>query len=173
MPLADKPRWFPSRLLEIGDDSIRLVEVLNKTPTSPYVTLSHCWGKAQFLTLKQSNLDQFTKSIPASSLPRTFQDAVAIAKRLKIYYIWIDSLCIIQDLKNDWLKEASLMHKIYANAYCNIAATGARDSSYGLFIERDIRQLHPVTIDLQWRPSDITSFEEVNWMTWNSYLTLH
>jgi hypothetical protein len=35
------------------------------------------------------------------------------------------------------------MHKIYSNSMCNIAATGAVDSSEGLFFERDPSQVKP------------------------------
>ncbi|KAK1502880.1 hypothetical protein CTAM01_04869 [Colletotrichum tamarilloi] len=37
-----------------------------------------------------------------TSLSKTFQDAVLVTRRLGIKYIWIDSLCIIQDSKLDW-----------------------------------------------------------------------
>jgi hypothetical protein len=35
------------------------------------------------------------------------------------------------------------MHKVYSNSMCNIAATGAEDSSEGLFFERDPSQAKP------------------------------
>lgn len=51
--VTDSPHWYPTRLLKIVEDSVKLIETSEETPTGPYVTLSHCWGKAQFLTLKQ------------------------------------------------------------------------------------------------------------------------
>ncbi|KEY71899.1 hypothetical protein S7711_09817 [Stachybotrys chartarum IBT 7711] len=42
------------------------------------------------------------------------------AKKLGIDYLWIVSLCIIQDLPDDWGLEASLMSQIYYNCYCTI-----------------------------------------------------
>jgi hypothetical protein len=34
--------------------------------------------------------------MPWSSIPKLYQDAIRITRELQIYYIWIDSLCIIQ-----------------------------------------------------------------------------
>jgi len=64
-----------------------------------------------------------------------------VAQYLGLRYIWIDSLCIIQDSKEDWQKEAGLMGQVYSNSVCNISATGASDGSEGLFFDR-----HPLAI---------------------------
>ena len=72
-----------------------------------------------------------------------------MTRRLGKRYIWIDALCIIQDDtdKVDWLHEAGLMHKVYSHSFLNIAATGALDSSRGLFTHRNAEQdLRPVSI---------------------------
>jgi hypothetical protein len=49
-------------------------------------------------------------AIPLESVenpkPKNFIDAVAITKRLGLRYLWIDSVCIIQDDKDDWQKES-------------------------------------------------------------------
>ncbi|KAH7635703.1 heterokaryon incompatibility protein-domain-containing protein [Sordaria sp. MPI-SDFR-AT-0083] len=47
-------------------------------------------------------------------------------------YLWIDSLCIIQDSEQDWAREASLMAKVYSHAYCTLDALSSKDSSEGL-----------------------------------------
>lgn len=59
-----------------------------------------------------------------------------MTRLLGIDYLWIDSLCIIQDDIDDWAKEASRMHSVYHNAYLTFAATGAADGSEGLFPPR-------------------------------------
>jgi hypothetical protein len=76
--------------------------------------------------------------MPTSVLPISFRDAITVAQRLGIRYIWIDSLCIVQDGDNgqDWKREAPLMEKVYANALCNLAANWGSDLA-GLFFERD------------------------------------
>jgi hypothetical protein len=47
--------------------------------------------------------------IPLSSLPKTFLDAIVVTKALGLRYLWIDSLCIIQDDEDDWLAESKTM----------------------------------------------------------------
>jgi hypothetical protein len=75
--------------------------------------------------------------IPFTALSKTFLDAMEIARRLEIQYIWIDSLCIIQDDLNDWEKESSLMCSVYGGSTVNIAASGAEDGTIGCLFERD------------------------------------
>ena len=91
--------------------------------------------------LLQDNILSMKDRIELSDLSKTFQDAMKIAQYLGLRYIWIDSLCIIQDSKEDWQKEAGLMGQVYSNSVCNISATGASDSSKGLFFDR-----HPLAI---------------------------
>jgi hypothetical protein len=66
-------------------------------------------------------------------LSKTFREAIHISRKLNIEYIWIDSLCIIQDDHLDWQKESAKMASIYRNAYITIAATRAKDGDEGLF----------------------------------------
>ena len=74
------------------------------------------------------------QSIPVDELPVMFQDAFSITAQLGYEYIWIDSLCIIQDSpgSSDWLEESARMHHVYGNSVCNLAATGFSDGSQGL-----------------------------------------
>jgi hypothetical protein len=51
-------------------------------------------------------------------------------------YLWIDSLCIIQDSKEDWANECSHMAGVYTNSYLTIAAVSCKDSLEE-FIEAD------------------------------------
>ncbi len=75
------------------------------------------------LQLTRQNSSSLKKQISLTQLPKTFADTVLVARCLGIQYIWIDSLCIIQDDKQDWKAEAAKMWQVYANAYVNVAAT--------------------------------------------------
>lgn len=88
--------------------------------------------------------------LPESELPRTFRDVIEVARRLGIRYLWIDSLCIVQDSAEDWSAESSVMGRVYRNALCNIAATASADSQGGLFVDRDARMVCPAVIVSQW-----------------------
>jgi hypothetical protein len=65
-------------------------------------------------------------------MPLTFQHAVHITRRLGFRYLWIDSLCIIQDSTADWEEQAGQMQHVYEGAVVTIAADAGRDSSCGL-----------------------------------------
>jgi hypothetical protein len=65
-------------------------------------------------------------------LPQAYQDAVHIARKLGIRFLWIDSLCIGQggqdgQVGQDWASEAGQMEKVFALAYCTIAISSASD----------------------------------------------
>ncbi|KAG8529622.1 uncharacterized protein KY384_005102 [Bacidia gigantensis] len=109
---------------------------LSEVSGTEYVTLSHRWGHANIFRLTNDNLPQLKNGFEISALPKTFVNVIdAIRKHLPVRYLWIDSLCKIQDEEDlsDWIREAAQMEKVYENAFCNISATGAEDSSQGLY----------------------------------------
>lgn len=144
----------PTRLIDIGEAGPRLRLAEEVASHTKYVTLSHCWGKLKFPTLTSASLDEFRKTIPAESLPKTFQDAIAIARDLGFTYLWIDSLCIIQDSRENWERESVLMSQVYASAMLNIAATDAKDASVGCFHKREKNWRCRVLDSEQKRPYD-------------------
>lgn len=95
-----------------------------------YIALSHCWGQNLPITTESETLRKRTRGIQWDELPLLFQDAVIISHRLGVQYLWIDALCILQNDKKDWEREASAMAAVYANAYVTIAAVLATDSSH-------------------------------------------
>lgn len=136
--VSDAPHRLPTRLLEIGEQNYQLRLCIAPPPGTNYATLSHCWGRLKFLTLARSNLVAFQSAIPFGLLPKTFQDVVGIARKFGFQYLWIDSLCIIQDDREDWEREAPTMAHVYGGSGLNIAATGANDGREGLFFKRDV-----------------------------------
>ena len=131
--LQSRP-WLPTRLIEVRSDSeIRLRESRSLAPETKYATLSHCWGHDKFLTLSKASFDQFLHGIPAEDLNKTFMEAIQACRELGIDYIWIDSLCIIQDSETDWQAEVTSMHQVYTRSYLNLAASASSNGSGGLF----------------------------------------
>ncbi|KAE9581179.1 hypothetical protein CGMCC3_g2731 [Colletotrichum fructicola] len=55
-----------------------------------------------------------------------------VTRKLGARYLWIDSLCIVQDDADDWDREAARMAQVYSQAYVTIAATSAPDGTHGL-----------------------------------------
>ncbi|KAI1208621.1 heterokaryon incompatibility protein-domain-containing protein [Annulohypoxylon truncatum] len=147
------PNTLPSRLIEIKEEEegklhFRLVLTSNSGFRGRYITLSHRWGTNATLTLTSRNLSDFMVQIPQHELPIKYVDAAVLALRLKIPYLWIDSLCIIQDSSDDWDRESGTMDLVYRNAYCNLAATSAMRSSEGLFYKRSPSQVCPHEVHL-------------------------
>jgi len=130
----------PKRLLDIGMNKSRFALRVKLIETQgiehPYVCLSHCWGAKTLPCLTtEENYDEHLEGIAWEAFPRTFQDAILFSRKLQMRYLWIDSLCIVQNDKLDWASEASNMSSIYRGAYVTIAATSSEDSTYGLFQE--------------------------------------
>jgi hypothetical protein len=82
-----------------------------------------------------ATLEPFKKNIPLEILTKTFRDAVDLCRRLEIYFLWIDSLCIKQDDAEDWKSQAPEMAGIYENAILTIAASMSVNGSGGLYAE--------------------------------------
>ncbi|KAI0851194.1 heterokaryon incompatibility protein-domain-containing protein [Daldinia vernicosa] len=120
-------------------------------PHERYITLSHCWGPkstTKKLQLEKSTLEELRNGLPVAILPRTFRDAFEIIERLKVRYLWIDRLCIVQDSEEDWQAEASIMGPVYSHGLLNIAALGATDDQTGCFFDRDPALVSPAIINL-------------------------
>ncbi|GME24187.1 hypothetical protein GTA08_BOTSDO09317 [Neofusicoccum parvum] len=131
---------------EDADTPVRVVDTKARGLAGvKYATLSHCWGRKPFINLTPENeLLLTTRGIPWHEMPKNFQQAITVARRaLDVRYIWIDSLCIIQGPHGDFHSEASLMHAVYRNSHCNLAAADSSDSSGGLFRLRDPRSILP------------------------------
>jgi hypothetical protein len=125
---------LPTRVLFIEKyNQVRLH--VSEGESAPYICLSHCWGNDSLSILRTTDatLEDFQNSIPWEDLPNTFRDAIQFTYRLGLRYLWIDSLCIIQDSIVDWRHEGSLMASIYENAYVTLAATNAPGPTKGCF----------------------------------------
>jgi hypothetical protein len=133
---------LPSRILDVRNNKIRLCE--SKTIDKPgrYACLSHRWGvpsESMFRTTEK-NFTEHKDNIPWESLPRTFQDTVLITRRLGVSFLWIDSLCIIQENLHDFEQQSANMATIYQNAYITLAATASDGPKGGLYThEHDVR----------------------------------
>lgn len=143
--------FLPTRLLDVGDRSsghhVRLIQSSDSLSIAPgkykqhnYMALSYCWGppEGSFTTTRET-LPNRLSLITTDSMPQTFRDAVSLARDLGIRYVWIDSLCIIQDDKEDWQSESSKMAEIFSSAYLTVVSARG-DSRTDSFLQRD----HPL-----------------------------
>jgi len=88
------------------------------------------------LTATKSNWKKLATNVPFDTLPPLFQDAIIVTRQLGMRYIWIDSLCIIQDSVRDWETESAKMGGIYENSYVTISATNSGDGSTRCLADR-------------------------------------
>ncbi|KAH6628424.1 heterokaryon incompatibility protein-domain-containing protein [Chaetomium tenue] len=134
-------KWMPTRLLEVVPQSnkiyLRESTTLDSTGDARYVALSHCWGQGGTpFTTTQQTLPHRMSGIAIDNLPQTFQDSVTLTKELGLRYLWIDSLCIIQDDAADWAKEAAQMAHVYRNAHLVLNAANSDSDSKGFLQPR-------------------------------------
>ncbi|KAH7408974.1 heterokaryon incompatibility protein-domain-containing protein [Cadophora sp. MPI-SDFR-AT-0126] len=131
---------LPRRVIEIisGNlpENFRLrlrtndVKVENRPP-DPYAALSYCWGGPQPLQTTKSNQKERMHDLEFSKLPKTIADAVICTHNLNLKYLWVDSMCIIQDCEEDKTRELGVMAGIYSDAYVTIQAARAPTSTSG------------------------------------------
>lgn len=138
---------LPKRLLDVRgstQDPIRLIETHGGE--YPYACLSHRWGSPGHKQLKTTTrtLQKHMANIPWDDLPATFQDAVIVCRRMEVSYVWIDSLCILQDFggitmeeteitRQDFAHENSTMARTYQNSYFTISADLSTHMDSGIF----------------------------------------
>ncbi|KAK3363923.1 hypothetical protein B0T25DRAFT_576379 [Lasiosphaeria hispida] len=148
---SDAP-LFPTRLLEVGNHEnpvLRLIyskDIPAKQPWA-YLTLTHRWGGLSFMSLVTANHDEFLVSIPYDELTHTFQDVVNLARSIKnVNYVWIDSLCIMQDSPADKSTEIVQMQDIYIHSLFTITAAHAKDGRGGCTSQRDPNMVAPLVV---------------------------
>jgi hypothetical protein len=147
----DGPPKLPHRVLDVtisDENSVRLVETQGKV--GYWACLSHCWGEKQPLktTRDPDTLSQHQIAIPWDTLPKTFQDAIFVTRALGIQYLWIDSLCIIQDDSVDWQFQSAQMADIYRNSILTIAGSASSGHSQGIFRTADPSHVDSPVSDL-------------------------
>jgi hypothetical protein len=133
---------LPARLIDLKDvqqlQLVRIVRVpVRSSPDLKYATLSYCWGGKPKLQLNRSNASTLEVGVLVSTLPMTIQDAVHFTAALGLRWLWVDSLCIVQDSTEDMAHEVQSMYSIYQNCFISIAALDAEHSDAGLYACRD------------------------------------
>ncbi|VBB79502.1 Putative protein of unknown function [Podospora comata] len=131
----NKVPTLPTRVVDVGtpDNDFKTLRVVHSHGSqAPFVALSHCWGGRIEPVLTTKTLDTFTTSLSFDSLPANFRDAITITRKLGIQYLWIDSLCIMQDSRQDWEVESKKMAQIYGSSTFTISAFVSKRSTAGI-----------------------------------------
>ncbi|KAI3329871.1 heterokaryon incompatibility protein-domain-containing protein [Ustulina deusta] len=121
------------------DTRLQICQYIVHIATVRYLTLSHRWGDNKSVVLTSSKLEQFLKRVPLDGPEsnRTFIDAMKVTTDLDHSYIWIDSLCIIQNDTSEWEAECPRMGFLYFNGDCNLSANGVLGTNNAIMCDRD------------------------------------
>lgn len=139
---------LPKRVLVVGPPNGSQAPFLYVKPAwAAYAVLSHCWGTAPIKRTLLDNIADHERGIDFHSLSQTFQDAIIITRNLGIRYLWIDSLCIIQDSSSDWEEQSAEMADIYHQARVMIAANKGYNSATGCFSVRNPLAIKPCQME--------------------------
>jgi hypothetical protein len=120
---------------------IRVIDVWKKCVVDydwdglqPYYALSYVWGTKRFLTLNTANEEELRKegSLSRAVLPDTIADAMEVVDNMDERYLWVDSLCILQDCDADKKHFINRMGTIYRAADMTIIALCGEDAYAGL-----------------------------------------
>ncbi|MCJ1247930.1 hypothetical protein MMC30_005145 [Trapelia coarctata] len=116
-----------------------------------YLALSYIWGAVEVFKLTTKNLDELQAAGGLQkvwqNLPNTIRDAITLTSSLSIRYIWIDSLCIVQDDDRDKMSLIPNMHLIYDRAFMTIIAGTGKDAEAGLPGVRTNSRAHAQTVE--------------------------
>ncbi|KAF2277865.1 uncharacterized protein EI97DRAFT_431938 [Westerdykella ornata] len=128
---------LPTRLLDIRPDeadngadrlqSIRLIDTAELAGPVEYAALNYTWGDDD-LTLSSAMLETDLCLIPRPMLSTQLNDAITAAEHMGLRYIWVDSLCVIQDSEADKQQECAQMASTYRNALITIVVGHANES---------------------------------------------
>lgn len=130
--IGPHPLQRPARVIDVQNHCI--VEA----PIGEYLTLSYVWGQKTksnpIRTALKSNIKFLQKpgALSKLGLPKTISDAMYACDQLGSRYLWVDSLCIVQDDENDVKDQIACMSDIYSGAFLTIIAASGDHSNSGL-----------------------------------------
>ena len=125
---------LPSLLVDVSD--LERLHIHESAPKErgEYCALSYCWGGPQAFQTTSATLMARLNGFSVTVLPRTLQDAVKLTHELSVKYLWVDSICIIQDSEDHRTYQLSRMGEIYMNATLTICAARCSTAD-GSFLE--------------------------------------
>ncbi|KAH8673184.1 heterokaryon incompatibility protein-domain-containing protein, partial [Ilyonectria robusta] len=122
----------PAWLIDTANDCL-----VPGTDISDFVTLSYRWGDSAAFRLNRDLLP--TLLMPGSlspdqlgaELPPGIRHAMQLVHEIEERYLWVDSVCIVQDDKTHSMEQLRLMGAIYSSATLTIVASDG-DATEGI-----------------------------------------
>jgi hypothetical protein len=135
----------PTRLLCISHEPRIFLYTVPQGQHPSYAALSYCWGQTRRQKRARTvmaNVEDRHNDIDLSRLPQTIKDAIHVTRGLKLSYLWVDALCIIQDDERDTEMELTKMGSIYRDATVTISAACSESSVDGFLYDRDLSRAY-------------------------------
>jgi hypothetical protein len=159
---------------------VKIGMIVDASTQCRYLALSYVWGKVHegknYLSLKKGNYNDLEKPgvlfDSMKYLPDTVKDAILLCQKLDERYLWVDSLCIIQDSVEDKKNQIGNMDVIYQRALLTIVAAAGSDANAGLpGLRPDLPRIRAPTANI--RSLDLVALAadgetDVNRSKWNS-----
>jgi hypothetical protein len=122
------------RLVDVSEGQMCLVEKADRVPH--YIALSYVWGEVANFRLTRANRPALMAHGALSrvwmSLPATIRDAITLTQKLGARYLWVDSLCLLQNDSDDLDRGVAVMDHIYERAWLTVVAACGHDANAGL-----------------------------------------
>ncbi|GME36487.1 hypothetical protein MMC22_011993 [Neofusicoccum parvum] len=110
--------------------------IVDASIDTEYLTLSYVWGTTNNFLTTTENITRLREPGALSELegeiPATIWDAIVLVSRLSFRYLWIDSLCIVQDDARTKIAAINAMDVIYSRSLCTIVAASGNGAHSGL-----------------------------------------
>lgn len=118
---------------------LRVIDVENSCITEApknciYLALSYVWGGVQQNRLSREVLREWTEpgGLLRAALSKTISDAMFLTQKLGYQFLWVDSVCIVQNDPSDRMHQIQQMHCIYDHALLTIIAASGENCSDGI-----------------------------------------
>ena len=134
------PRFSPTRLIDVGVSGCTNIILRETNDVHQYIALSYHWDEVPPLALVDTDsparglkntisLQEFRSGLRLSNFPKTFRDAIHLVQSMKLRYLWIDSLCLL-NFQDKLSTQPAQIHAIYGNALCVLVARNLFDCAF-------------------------------------------
>ncbi|KAF2805849.1 HET-domain-containing protein, partial [Mytilinidion resinicola] len=128
--VLEERQGLPVNLLLIDVEFQAIVEAKS---SMRYVALSYVWGQIDCFQTTKSTLESLQSRHgllrQSSRLPAVIKDALAFVAAMGERYLWVDTLCIVQDDADLKHRDIHQMDVIYSHAILTIVVLSGKDAN--------------------------------------------
>lgn len=151
--------------------------IIYAPPNCRYVALSYVWGNTTQLQLTKASRKAAGKygflSARRASIPCSIRDAMTLCRGLAERYLWVDSLCVVQDDLESKMEQINNMDAIYSGATYTIVCAVGENADTGLpgigeterIVDHHYKEYHGVGLTMKPHSPRLTdgSAQASNW----------